>query len=40
MATAERGVTERALTVDDLRAADELAVTNALRGWRKATLIG
>jgi para-aminobenzoate synthetase / 4-amino-4-deoxychorismate lyase len=40
LAMVERGVTERALTVDDLRAADELAVTNALRGWRKATLIG
>ncbi|HEX5696104.1 MAG TPA: aminotransferase class IV, partial [Acidimicrobiia bacterium] len=40
VAIAERGVTERVLTVDDLRAADELAVTNALRGWRKATLIG
>jgi para-aminobenzoate synthetase/4-amino-4-deoxychorismate lyase len=39
-AIAERGVTERALTVDDLRRADELAVTNAVRGWRKATLIG
>jgi para-aminobenzoate synthetase/4-amino-4-deoxychorismate lyase len=33
-------VTERALTLDDLARADELAVTNALRGWRKATLIG
>jgi para-aminobenzoate synthetase / 4-amino-4-deoxychorismate lyase len=32
-------VTERPLTPDDLRAADELAVTNAVRGWRKAVLI-
>lgn len=27
------------LTVDDLAGADELAVTNAVRGWRKATFI-
>ena len=39
-AIAERGVIEQSLTVDDLRHADELAVTNAVRGWRKATLIG
>lgn len=31
---------ERVLTFEDLARADELAVTNALRGWRKATLIG
>jgi para-aminobenzoate synthetase/4-amino-4-deoxychorismate lyase len=39
-AISERGVVERALTIEDLRRADELAVTNAVRGWRKATLIG
>ena len=32
-------VVERLLTLDDLRAADEVAVTNAVRGWRKAVLI-
>jgi para-aminobenzoate synthetase / 4-amino-4-deoxychorismate lyase len=31
-------VTERILTFDDLKAADEIAVTNAVRGWRKAVL--
>ncbi len=31
-------VVEQALTLGDLRAADELAVTNAVRGWRKAVL--
>ncbi|HEY4606015.1 MAG TPA: aminotransferase class IV, partial [Acidimicrobiia bacterium] len=40
VAISRRDVVERALTVDDLRRADELAVTNAVRGWRKATLIG
>jgi para-aminobenzoate synthetase/4-amino-4-deoxychorismate lyase len=39
-AIVEREVTEQSLTVDDLRRAEELAVTNAVRGWRKATLIG
>ena len=32
-------VAEQAITLKDLRAADELAVTNAVRGWRKAVLI-
>jgi branched-subunit amino acid aminotransferase/4-amino-4-deoxychorismate lyase len=32
-------VVEQVLTIDDLRRSDELAVTNAVRGWRKATLI-
>ncbi len=40
LAISQRGVAEQVLTVDDLKCADELAVTNALRGWRKATLIG
>jgi para-aminobenzoate synthetase/4-amino-4-deoxychorismate lyase len=31
---------ERFLTVDDLRNAGELAVSNAVRGWRKAVLFG
>lgn len=39
LAISQHGVVERALTIDDLRRADELAVTNAVRGWRKATLI-
>jgi para-aminobenzoate synthetase/4-amino-4-deoxychorismate lyase len=37
-AIAEGGVIERILTIADLKRADELAVTNALRGWRKAIL--
>jgi branched-subunit amino acid aminotransferase/4-amino-4-deoxychorismate lyase len=32
-------VTEAVLTLDDLIRADEIAVTNAVRGWRKAVLI-
>ncbi len=32
-------IVEETLTVEDLLAADELAVTNAVRGWRKAVLI-
>lgn len=40
LAIAHRAVVEQALTVEDLTRADELAVTNAVRGWRKATLIG
>jgi para-aminobenzoate synthetase/4-amino-4-deoxychorismate lyase len=40
LAIASRGVEEMSLTLDDLRRADELAVTNAVRGWRKAALIG
>jgi para-aminobenzoate synthetase/4-amino-4-deoxychorismate lyase len=40
IAIAEQGVIEQTLTVDELGRADEIAVTNALRGWRKATLIG
>jgi para-aminobenzoate synthetase/4-amino-4-deoxychorismate lyase len=39
LALSQRGVVERVLTIDDLRRSDELAVTNAVRGWRKATLI-
>jgi para-aminobenzoate synthetase/4-amino-4-deoxychorismate lyase len=39
IAIAERGVIEHRLTLGDLRRADELAVTNAVRGWRKAALI-
>jgi len=36
----ERGVlTEAVLTPDDLRTADELAVVNSLRGWRRAVLV-
>ncbi len=35
----EKKVRPERLTVDDLTGADELAVTNAVRGWRKATLI-
>jgi para-aminobenzoate synthetase/4-amino-4-deoxychorismate lyase len=30
---------EAALTIEDLNRADEIAVTNAVRGWRKAVLI-
>jgi branched-subunit amino acid aminotransferase/4-amino-4-deoxychorismate lyase len=37
-AIAEGGVIERILTIADLKRADKLAVTNALRGWRKAIL--
>ncbi|MGA7229220.1 MAG: chorismate-binding protein [Acidimicrobiia bacterium] len=32
-------IIERPLTIVDLMSADELAVTNAVRGWRKAVLI-
>jgi para-aminobenzoate synthetase/4-amino-4-deoxychorismate lyase len=39
-ALAEGKVVEQRLTLDDLIRADELAVTNAVRGWRKAVLIG
>ena len=35
----EKKVRPGRLTMDDLAGADELAVTNAVRGWRKATLI-
>ena len=36
----ERGeVVEASLDLDDLHRAEEIAVTNALRGWRKAVLI-
>ena len=31
---------ERLLTVDDLEAADQLAVLSSLRGWRRARLLG
>ena len=35
----ERGaIVERTVTVDDLRAAEELAVFNALRGWQAAVV--
>lgn len=37
----DRGeVAERVVTLGDLHRADEVAVTNAVRGWRKAVLIG
>jgi para-aminobenzoate synthetase/4-amino-4-deoxychorismate lyase len=39
LALAEGLVTEAVLTLDDLIRADEIAVTNAVRGWRKAVLI-
>jgi branched-subunit amino acid aminotransferase/4-amino-4-deoxychorismate lyase len=32
-------VDERVVTLDQLRSADEIAVTNAVRGWRKAVLV-
>ena len=32
------GATERALTLEDLRKADQLYICNAVRGLRKATL--
>jgi para-aminobenzoate synthetase / 4-amino-4-deoxychorismate lyase len=32
-------IVERPMTIHDLMSADELAVTNAVRGWRKAVLI-
>jgi para-aminobenzoate synthetase/4-amino-4-deoxychorismate lyase len=35
----EGEVVERILTLDDLRQADEIAVTNAVRGRRKAVLV-
>ena len=31
---------ERTVTVDDLRAAEELALVSSVRGWRAATLVG
>jgi para-aminobenzoate synthetase/4-amino-4-deoxychorismate lyase len=40
VALREGRVVEQTLTLADLSRADELAVTNALRGWRKAVLIG
>lgn len=39
LALAEGLVTEALLTLEDLVRADEIAVTNAVRGWRKAVLI-
>jgi branched-subunit amino acid aminotransferase/4-amino-4-deoxychorismate lyase len=35
----EGEVVERIVTLDDLRQADEIAVTNAFRGRRKAVLV-
>lgn len=35
----ENTVEERVLNLDEMRSADELAVTNAVRGWRKAVLV-
>jgi branched-subunit amino acid aminotransferase/4-amino-4-deoxychorismate lyase len=32
-------VEEASVSLDDLHRAEEIAVTNALRGWRKAVLI-
>lgn len=34
----QQEVEERAITLEQLREADEIAVTNAVRGWRKAVL--
>jgi branched-subunit amino acid aminotransferase/4-amino-4-deoxychorismate lyase len=34
----EEEVEEDVVTVEDLKRADEIAVTNAVRGWRKAVL--
>jgi para-aminobenzoate synthetase/4-amino-4-deoxychorismate lyase len=39
LALAEGLVTEAVLTLEDLVRADEIAVTNAVRGWRKAVMI-
>ncbi|HLF59951.1 MAG TPA: aminodeoxychorismate synthase component I [Acidimicrobiia bacterium] len=39
LALTEGRVGEAVLTLDDLHRADEIAVTNAVRGWRKAVLI-
>lgn len=39
LALAEGVATETVLTLEDLGRADEIAVTNAVRGWRKAVLI-
>lgn len=39
LALAEGLVTEAVLTLEDLAQADEIAVTNAVRGWRKAVWI-
>lgn len=39
LALSEGLVTEAVLTLEDLAQADEIAVTNAVRGWRKAVLI-
>ncbi|CAN5744855.1 aminodeoxychorismate synthase component I [soil metagenome] len=34
----DEAVEEDVVTIEDLKAADEIAVTNAVRGWRKAVL--
>jgi branched-subunit amino acid aminotransferase/4-amino-4-deoxychorismate lyase len=34
----EEEVEEDIVTIEDLKRADEIAVTNAVRGWRKAVL--
>jgi branched-subunit amino acid aminotransferase/4-amino-4-deoxychorismate lyase len=39
LALAEGLVTEAVLTQEDLVRADEIAVTNAVRGWRRAVMI-
>ena len=36
----EGALHERTVTVDDLRAAEELALVSSVRGWRAATLVG
>ncbi len=33
-------VAQRTVSLDEFRTADEIAVTNAVRGWRKAVLVG
>ncbi|MDJ0960507.1 MAG: aminodeoxychorismate synthase component I [Acidimicrobiia bacterium] len=32
-------ITERVITLDDVREADEVAVINSVRGWRQATIV-
>ena len=35
----EGRLTERSITVDDLRAAEEIALVSSVRGWREAVLV-
>ena len=32
-------ISERVITVDELRSADEVAVINSVRGWRRAAIV-